>query len=189
MNGILASVVDRPAPKYLVLLLLYSGCHGYWPRDNSRDGPFLCLDTCGEHSVDGSSEFVADGPPDAPADAEPEPDAKQGTSCTDVDVYIASDVPPGLGGKVTLTITAPGVAWPMAGVTAVQNPSTKDDWQDWKKVTASPVCPDAGSTGCIYLFHDVPVPALPGPYTFGFLKEAAQFDPNAGGKLTGHCMP
>jgi hypothetical protein len=125
-------------------------------------------------------------PPDAPRDRgrlDKPPSPAQGETCLGYDAKFTAHQPPAWG-KTLAWIKVDGGnlgwEWVMVGVKA---PSTAPGW---KGAATNTYCDGYGP--CTWTFHDLKVPAAPGPYSFHLRTGAINDDPTKGQEISS-CMP
>ncbi|MCK5796450.1 MAG: hypothetical protein KAI47_04670 [Deltaproteobacteria bacterium] len=109
----------------------------------------------------------------------------QGLICTNGPNKITADKVPTAGATLKLTVSSNSATWIMAGVSADQHASPAKNSFTWIGGVTSSVCINEW---CTWVFPTVHVPNTPGPYTFGFMADAAGDKPN-NGHIVFTCVP
>ena len=109
----------------------------------------------------------------------------QGLSCKSGPNTITANIVPTSGATLKLTVSSNSATWIMAGVSADQHASPAKNSFTWIGGVTSSVCINEW---CTWVFPTVHVPNTPGPYTFGFMADAAGDKPN-NGHIVFTCVP
>ena len=162
-------------PLALVLFALLAGCPGSLPPEEPPDQGSAPLPDRGALPEAGADSDAPnhDGPG-------PQPDATQGTSCSNAGITFTIVTALAACGQARIDVTAPtSYSWVLVGITSGKGNS---------KWTGGVTNVNCGGGSCAWTFPKADVPCEPGPYALSLMRDATNDDPSKG-VIEATCTP